>query len=261
MPIPVDMDRDTSAADITWGNRMIWTDQAFARRLADMIRRLETGSPSLSALRGAVPARLGNTALFFREWMRGPGMVGAVCSSSRYLAAEMAGLVPPGNGLVIELGAGTGMVTQALLDHGTSPRRLIIVERSEGFVAHLRHRFPEATVIHGDAANLCELIPQGLPVAAIVSSLPLRSLPADQRTQIIAQWRQVLNQDGSLIQFTYDIRPQAHTCASDRTFSVTHSRIVWANLPPARVLHARLSAQDDSPTKALAMDQPADPLP
>ncbi|MDN5843214.1 MAG: methyltransferase domain-containing protein [Alcaligenaceae bacterium] len=193
--------------------------------------------------------------------MRGPGMVGAVCSSSRYLATEMAGLVPPGNGLVIELGAGTGMVTQALLDHGISPRRLIIVERSEGFVAHLRHRFPEATVIHGDAANLCELIPQGLPIAAIVSSLPLRSLPADQRTQIIAQWRQALSQDGSLIQFTYDIRPQTHTCASDHAFSVTHSRIVWANLPPARVLHARLSVRTDSLPNVLAVNQPADPSP
>src|SRR3546814_14318976 len=91
--------------------------------------------------------------------MRAPGMIGAVCSSSRYLAAEIAHMVPSGDGLVVELGAGTGMVTQALLEHGISPRRLIIVERSEGFVAHLRHRFPEATVIHGDAANLCELIP------------------------------------------------------------------------------------------------------
>lgn len=226
-------------------SRVIWIDQIFTRRLADLRRRFDTGISPLPAHLDRVSARLGNTALFFREWMQGPGTIGAVCSSSRYLAAEMAAQVPPGDGIIVELGAGTGMVTQALLDHGISPGRLIIVERAEGFVEHLRRRFPGATVIHGDAANLCELIPQGLPIDAIVSSLPLRSLPVDQHTRIIAQWRQALNRHGSLIQFTYDIRPQERTCASDHTFAVTHSRIVWANLPPARVLHARLPAWID----------------
>lgn len=237
---------------------MIWIEQLFTRRLADLRRRIGLGFPPLPPLREMIPHRLGNTVLFFREWIQGPGMVGAVCSSSRYLAAEMAARVPPGNGIVIELGAGTGMVTQALLEHGISARRLIIIERAEGFVEHLRHRFPEATVIHGDAADLCELIPQGRPIDAIVSSLPLRSLPSHLRARIIAQWRQALDRHGSLIQFTYDIRPQEHTCASDHTFSVTHSRIVWANLPPARVLHARLPAwETDGHT--ITPDQAADP--
>ncbi|MBV6272281.1 methyltransferase domain-containing protein [Alcaligenaceae bacterium CGII-47] len=185
-------------------------------------------------------AKAHNTALFIREWVHSPGTIGAICASSRQLSAAMAGQVPKGDGLVIELGAGTGMVTQALLDQGISPTRLIVIERSNGFVEHLRHRFPGLTIIHGDAACLSELIPQGLHIDAIISSLPLRSLPYELREKVVAQWEQVLDHDSALIQFTYDIRPQTHTCACDHTFTVTDSQIVWANLPPARVLHAQL---------------------
>jgi phospholipid N-methyltransferase len=162
----------------------------------------------------------------------------------------MARQVPSGDGLVIELGAGTGMVTQALLDYGISPGRLIVIERSSRFVEHLRHRFPGTTVIHGDAARLAELIPQGLHIDAIVSSLPLRSLPGDLRARVVAQWQHVLDKDSALIQFTYDIRPQTHTCPADHAFAVIASRVVWANLPPARVLHARLMPGGSRPESA-----------
>lgn len=220
---------------------MIWLDHAFfSRRLTDLRRRLESSRAPFPDIRDLLPPKARNMALFLGEWMHGPGAIGAVCASSRQLSMAMANQVPAGTGLVIELGAGTGMVTQALLDRGVSPGRLIIIERSSRFVDHLRRRFPGLTIVHGDAARLSELIPQGLHIDAIVSSLPLRSLPAELRAGIVAQWQRVLDQDSALIQFTYDIRPQAHTCACDHAFCVVASRIVWANLPPARVLRARL---------------------
>lgn len=220
---------------------MIWLDHAFfARRLTDLRRRFEGSRRPFPNVYGKLPAKVRNMTLFVREWAHGPGTIGAVCASSRQLSVAMAAQVPAGDGLVIELGAGTGMVTQALLDQGISPSRLIVIECSSRFVDHLRHRFPGLTVVHGDAACLSELIPQGLHIDAIVSSLPLRSLPSELREKIVAQWQLALDADSALIQFTYDIRPQAHTCACDHAFTVTTSQIVWANIPPARVLHAQL---------------------
>ena len=172
--------------------------------------------------------------LFVRELLNRPGVVGAVWPSSRQLARRMAALVPlASEGLVVELGGGTGAVTKALLEHGLSARRLVVVERSPAFVRHLRQRFPSVTVLQGDARQLASLLPPGEPVDAIVSSLPLRSLPQADASTIVAQWPQILRPGGSLIQFTYDLRGAPNHTLHGLIHRVSH--LVWANLPPARV--------------------------
>lgn len=228
---------------------MIWLEHTMlGQRLAGLTRRLVNRTrPWTERHPGLRAGRWPNVALFAGEWLRGPGAVGAVCSSSRWLAQEIARRVPADPGLVVELGAGTGVITEALLERGVSPGRLIVIERSEPFVEHLRRRFPGVTVMHGDAAQLGDLIPQGLRISALVSSLPLRSLPLAVRRNIVQQWEDRLDADSILLQFTYDIRRQATTCGCDHAFKVRDSRIVWANLPPARVLLARRDLADTPP--------------
>src|SRR5690606_27501302 len=86
-------------------------------------------------------------SLFLQELCATPGSIGAICPSSRYLASQMARQVPvDDSGLIIELGAGTGAITQALLDHGIAPERLLVVEYSGSFVQRLRTRFPQIKV-------------------------------------------------------------------------------------------------------------------
>ena len=172
--------------------------------------------------------------LFVRELLNRPRVVGAVWPSSGQLARRMAALVPlASEGLVVELGGGTGAVTKALLEQGLSARRLVVVERSPAFVRHLRQRFPSVTVLQGDARQLASLLPPGEPVDAIVSSLPLRSLPQADASTIVAQWPQILRPGGSLIQFTYDLRGLPNHALHGLIHRVSH--LVWANLPPARV--------------------------
>jgi phospholipid N-methyltransferase len=173
--------------------------------------------------------------LFARELISQPASVGAVWPSSSQLAKGMAACVPSeGKGLVIELGGGTGAVTQALLEHGIAPERLLVVERSPAFVQHLRARFPSIKVVEGDATELADLLEPGTEVDAIVSSLPLRSLPRGDAAAIVAQWRALLAPGGTVVQFTYDLRNTAHRPPPG--FLKRASDIVWANLPPARVL-------------------------
>lgn len=98
-------------------------------------------------------------AAFARAFVCSPRMVGAVCPSGRALAEALAERVPAGDGLVVELGAGTGAVTRVLLERGISLDRLVAVEKSGPLAEVLRRRFPELTVIRGDASLLATFDP------------------------------------------------------------------------------------------------------
>jgi phospholipid N-methyltransferase len=139
-----------------------------------------------------------------------------------------------GDGLVVELGGGTDVVTDALLQRGVVPGRLVAIERRAALVPHRRARPTEVTVLHGDAAEPDKLLPRGRHVDAIVSSLPLHSLPAGVAAVIVAQWRALVRDGGIVVQFTYDSRGIEHKPLTG--FLQRASAIVWANLPPARVL-------------------------
>lgn len=147
------------------------------------------------------------SALFVREWAESPATVGALCPSSPRLARRIASAVPDGDGLVVELGGGTGVVTQALLDHRVARERLVVVERSPAFVRHLRARFADVSIVQGDAMWLDQLFPADARIDAIVSCLPVRSLPRRDVTIIVDQCHRILACNGAMIQFTYDLRP------------------------------------------------------
>lgn len=182
--------------------------------------------------------------LFVYELIRRPGTVGAVCSSSATLTRAMAKSVPAdGEGLVVELGAGTGTVTSALLEQGISPARLVLIEQSPAFVRHLRRRYPSLLVVQGDAAKLNDYLPKGAAVDAIVSSLPLRSLPPADVNSITAQWRRLLPHAGILVQFTYDLR--GLTPSAYLGFEELERELIWRNIPPARVVTLSRDVEGD----------------
>lgn len=172
--------------------------------------------------------------IFLQELLNQPSNVGAICPSSRFLASSMARQVPlEDDGLVIELGAGTGAITQALLKHGIQAADLLIVEFSPVFVQRLRQRFPQLNIVHGNAADLSQLVPPGRRIKAIVSSLPLCSLPPTVTQAILQQWQTLLQSNGVAVQFTYHLRlPKWREHLAARQ---TRSKIVWANLPPANI--------------------------
>src|ERR1700743_1073498 len=102
--------------------------------------------------------------------------MGAVMPSGRVLARTMAQYVDVrATGPVVELGPGTGAITNALIEHGVDPKRLVLVEYNPGFCALLRDRYPQAKVVQGDAYRLKDSLWNvlGTPPAAVVSGLPL----------------------------------------------------------------------------------------
>jgi phosphatidylethanolamine/phosphatidyl-N-methylethanolamine N-methyltransferase len=180
--------------------------------------------------------RLDDEVHFIRSWLEKPLVVGAVTPSGRVLARAMARYVNPDvPGPVIELGPGTGPVTEALIEQGIAPERLILLEFNPTFCQLLRARFPGATVIQGDAYDMSEEI-QGVlrqPAAAIVSGLPLFTKPLKMRMRLFRECMTLMRNDAPFVQFTYAVVPPIPKSVAG--VSVEASERIWMNLPPARV--------------------------
>ena len=189
----------------------------------------------------------GDEARFIRNWLKNPLVTGAISPSSRALARMMAGYVDPlSDAPVIELGPGTGPVTEALIAHGVAPQRLILVEYDETFCRLLARRFPLARVIQGDAYDLPKTLHGVLeqPASAIVSSLPLLTKPERQRASLLAAALELAEDCAPYIQFTYGAKPPIprNLSGPEFSFAAESSPQVWLNLPPARVWVYRRAA-------------------
>ncbi|MBU2828462.1 MAG: class I SAM-dependent methyltransferase [Acidithiobacillus ferriphilus] len=170
---------------------------------------------------------------FTREFLRDPHAIGAVLPSSPFLARRMAAMVPHGPGLVVELGPGMGPVTKALLESGIPAQDLVLVEQAPAMVRHLRQHYPEVEVIEGDAAHIQHLMAHRGPVRAVVSSLPLRSIPKTVVERIFQQLPGISRHGTVFIQFTYHFRCSCAGLPPD--FRRRRMAVVWRNVPPARV--------------------------
>lgn len=182
------------------------------------------------------PLRLDDEVQFIRSWIEKPLSTGAVMPSGRALARTMASYVDTkASGPVIELGPGTGPVTEALVAHGVDPARLILVEFNPVFCRMLRTRYPAATVVQGDAYRLRRLLETFVrePAAAVVSGLPLVTKPLRTRLRLIADAMTLLAPSAPFVQFTYAMVPPIPKALSG--IKAEASELIWMNLPPARV--------------------------
>ncbi len=184
----------------------------------------------------ALDERFEDEARFLRSWLEKPLLTGAVTPSSRMLARTMASYVDPRlPGPVIELGPGTGPVTDALIRRGIAQDRLVLVEYNPEFCKLLKRRFPKATIVQGDAYDIRETLAGVLsdPAAATVSSLPLFTKPMDKRLDLLETALGAMRPNAPFIQFTYAVVPPMP--ARSKAYTATSSSRVWLNLPPARV--------------------------
>lgn len=187
----------------------------------------------------------GRWVTIIREFFRHPFLTGAIAPSSPRLARAMTdGLGLESAGVVVELGPGTGAITDAIIERLDARARLIVVEVNRALADELAIRYHglPVEVIHGSAANLRRLVPS--PVDAVVSGLPWSVMPAYQRQRVLNAVAAVLPPAGRFSTFAYlhaAWSPPAHHLARelDRRFAVVQrSGIVWPNVPPAFVHRA-----------------------
>ncbi|MGL1832745.1 class I SAM-dependent methyltransferase [Rhodocyclaceae bacterium SMB388] len=164
--------------------------------------------------------------------LRNPASTGSLLPSSRQLANSMAAAAS-GSDLVIELGAGTGSVTRALLER-VSPAALITVEIQPALARTLRSRFPAIDVRQASALQVLDALADVPGKVTVISSLPFRSLPRQVAMETVDSLCRFLAKTPSrkLVQFTYQPRAPFNAPGSLRW---TRTAIVWKNTPPAGV--------------------------
>ena len=200
-------------------------EQRIGRNIETRLRRFEQKNG----------IRLNDEVRFIGSWIKKPLSMGAVTPSSKVLARAMARYVDPyGEGPVIELGPGTGPVTEALIDHGVNPSRLVLLEFNPTFCRLLQQRFPEATVVHADAYRLRESLGSLTrhEAAAVVSGLPLMTKPLRMRMRLLREALALLQPNAPFVQFTYAVVPPIPKLSGVK---VEASERIWRNMPPARV--------------------------
>ncbi len=180
------------------------------------------------------PASLADNLRFLRALIARPKKIGAIAPSSPALAEAIARQIDPAAGPVLEVGPGTGIITEAILARGVPPQDLTLVEYDEDFARHNAARFPGVTVIQGDASQLETILgPRRTGLfGAIVSGIPLLNFPTAWRQGYMEGLVARLAPGAPLIQFSYGthapvVPPPGHT--------VIRAAAVWANFPPARV--------------------------
>ncbi|HEY4953022.1 MAG TPA: methyltransferase domain-containing protein [Verrucomicrobiae bacterium] len=183
-------------------------------------------------------AALTDSTVFLQEWFANPQRTGSLAPSSPQLAAAMAQWLPADpESYVLELGPGTGAVTEALIKRGLREDRLVAIERNPKMARLLREKFPRAQIIIGDAWHLDHLLRSRREpiesVGAVISSLPLLNFPQVEAEALTQKIRAVLEPEGNWVQYSYHLgKKQVRGAAS---FRLRASKIVWLNFPPARV--------------------------
>jgi phosphatidylethanolamine/phosphatidyl-N-methylethanolamine N-methyltransferase len=176
-----------------------------------------------------------NTALFFKRWLANPLQMGSIIPSSPALCRRIARLVTRAEDeVVVEIGAGTGVISRALLASGVPAEKLVVIEIVPEMAAHLRKILPGANVICGDAFELARDLPERLhgKVGTAICGIPLVMLPTEQQRRFVAAVEAVAPGRGFLL-YTYCISSPLPY----RALGLQARREAWTpmNFPPASV--------------------------
>jgi phospholipid N-methyltransferase len=179
---------------------------------------------------------------FLKQWVRNPRELGSITPSSRFLTREVVDQIDFSRARYIaELGPGTGVFTQAILERLAPDGHLLAVDTNVGFVEHLRHEFrdPRLKVLEASAERIDALVQEaGWPgVDAIVSGIPYSLLPKPVARGILQATRRALGDEGLFVGYQYSkmLRPQLLD-----VFGNVRYRPVLLNIPPAFVYTCRV---------------------
>lgn len=173
---------------------------------------------------------------FFKGWKSNMKAVGAIIPTSGVTARRMASVINPHSGLpVLELGAGTGVITKAILEKGVKPENLVSIEFSTDFFQHLVRTFPGVDFINGDAFDLDHTLGarNGQQFDSIISAVPLLNFPMQRRVALIEDLLSRVPAGRPVIQISYG--PLSPVVAMPDRYQISHFDFVVRNIPPAQL--------------------------
>ena len=173
---------------------------------------------------------------FFKGWKSNMKAVGAIIPTSGVTARRMASVINPHSGLpVLELGAGTGVITKAILEKGVKPENLVSIEFSTDFFQHLVRTFPGVDFINGDAFDLDNTLGarNGQQFDSVISAVPLLTFPMQRRVALIEDLLSRVPAGRPVIQISYG--PLSPVVAMPDRYQISHFDFVVRNIPPAQL--------------------------
>jgi phospholipid N-methyltransferase len=193
--------------------------------------------PSQAAKKSTVPTSA--VGLFARNFFKYPSMLGSIVPSSRFLVKDLMSEIDWDRARVLlEFGRGVVTITREVLKRMRPDAVLVVIELNEEFVQYLGAtiRDPRLRIVHGSAAHVRRILrEQGLaPADCIISGLPYSLLPEELRKEIVAESRQALKAEGSLLvfQFSPSVLPYLKS-----SFSSVKLGFQLLNILPARIFH------------------------
>jgi phosphatidylethanolamine/phosphatidyl-N-methylethanolamine N-methyltransferase len=183
---------------------------------------------------------------FLRGWSRDPVAVGLPFPSSPWTARRLAqatlDAAIDGGGPVLELGAGAGAVTQALLNGGCTTDQLVVIERDAELCRTLERRFHGLCILQGDALDVSEVLATaGIDsVSVVLSGLPMRAVAPAAAIRCYNGAFRAMPQGGAIIQYTYGFKSPVDPGRSPPRLDATFVGREWRNLPPMAIWSYRL---------------------
>ncbi|WP_169976541.1 ornithine lipid N-methyltransferase [Tautonia rosea] len=181
--------------------------------------------------------------LFLGKFLRHGTAIASLAPSSPWLSRTTVRNIDWDQARVlIELGAGTGPITQELVTRAHPECRLLVLERDADFVKVLRDRFPprpNLDIIEGDVRDLPSMLQdRGIERAdTIVSGLPVPSFPKDLQRDLFRMVGQVLKPSGTFNQITE--MPWVYYRFYQRFFDEVRFTFEPRNIPPAGAYYCR----------------------
>lgn len=193
--------------------------------------------------RSAASGSAWDSLRFLLEWLRDPIGTAALVPSSKALVSLITGSIDRHAGAVLELGPGTGVFTHGLVARGVAECDLTLVEQNPTFARLLKRRFPRATVLGIDAADLSPLGAEARAFGAAVCGLGLRNMESGQVESILHAAFTRMKPGAALYLFTYGLRCSVADEILERLgLDVERIGTTLRNVPPASVYRiARLS--------------------
>jgi len=194
------------------------------------------GSHTLSGFRFAV------------EFLRNPLKTGAVAASSPALINALVNQVDfERSRSIVELGPGTGVITEALVKEIKGDTHFFALELNPTFAEQTRNRCPGTTVEVGCATTLAKRLQAfGIDQCdCVVSALPWTLFDGETQDSLLGSIRESLSDTGSFVFYTYrgtGFMPAAirlRRYLKKHFSSVQHVSTAWRNLPPAAVYICR----------------------
>ncbi|WP_176592400.1 class I SAM-dependent methyltransferase [Sphingobium sp. EM0848] len=183
---------------------------------------------------------LAQWGMFFRQFVKHPGMIGSIIPSSASLVDAMLADVDWARArLFVEYGPGVGTFTRTVLERMHPDATLLAIDLNLDFVAFLEAQIddPRLRVVHGSAADVRRFIRESGHRQAdyILSGIPFSTLPEGVGEDICAETRTALKPDGAFLVYQYSaymrrlLSPQ---------FEELQERVEWRNVPPCRMFTA-----------------------